>query len=78
VTFFALLEDCYPGRLAVKDRDKTPRITGVKDCALILCGPAPASACCWLLFSALLLRARPRTSIAGIDRLLSEIRESIV
>jgi hypothetical protein len=29
VTFFALLEDCYPGRLAVKDRDKTPRITGV-------------------------------------------------
>jgi hypothetical protein len=30
VTFFALLEDFYPGRLAVKDRDKTPRITGVK------------------------------------------------
>jgi hypothetical protein len=29
VTFFALLEDLYPGRLAVKDRDKTPRITGV-------------------------------------------------
>jgi hypothetical protein len=29
VTFFALLEDFYPGRLAVKDRDKTPRITGV-------------------------------------------------
>jgi hypothetical protein len=23
VTFFALLEDFYPGRLAVKDRDKT-------------------------------------------------------
>jgi hypothetical protein len=29
VTFFALLEDFYPGRLAVKDRDKTHRITGV-------------------------------------------------
>jgi hypothetical protein len=29
VTFFALLEDLYPGRLAVKDRDKTHRITGV-------------------------------------------------
>jgi hypothetical protein len=29
VTFFALLEDFYPGRLAMKDRDKTPRITGV-------------------------------------------------
>jgi hypothetical protein len=29
VTFFALLEDFYPGRLAVKDWDKTPRITGV-------------------------------------------------
>jgi hypothetical protein len=29
VTFFASLEDFYPGRLAVKDRDKTPRITGV-------------------------------------------------
>jgi hypothetical protein len=28
VTFFALLEDYYPGRLAVKDRDKTHRITG--------------------------------------------------
>jgi hypothetical protein len=23
VTFFTLLEDFYPGRLAVKDRDKT-------------------------------------------------------
>jgi hypothetical protein len=23
VTFFALLEDFYPGRLTVKDRDKT-------------------------------------------------------
>jgi hypothetical protein len=23
VTFFVLLEDFYPGRLAVKDRDKT-------------------------------------------------------
>jgi hypothetical protein len=29
VTFFALLEDFYPGRLTVKDRDKTHRITGV-------------------------------------------------
>jgi hypothetical protein len=29
VTFFALLEDYYPGRLAVKDQDKTNRITGV-------------------------------------------------
>jgi hypothetical protein len=29
VTFITLLEDLYPGRLAVKDRDKTPRITGV-------------------------------------------------
>jgi hypothetical protein len=29
VTFITLLEDFYPGRLAVKDRDKTPRITGV-------------------------------------------------
>jgi hypothetical protein len=29
VTFFTLLEDFYPGRLAVKDRDKTHRITGV-------------------------------------------------
>jgi hypothetical protein len=29
VTFFALLEDFYPGRLAVKDWDKTQRITGV-------------------------------------------------
>jgi hypothetical protein len=29
VTFFALLEDLYLGRLAVKDRDKTPRITSV-------------------------------------------------
>jgi hypothetical protein len=29
VTFFALLKDFYPGRLAVKDRDKTLRITGV-------------------------------------------------
>jgi hypothetical protein len=29
VTFFALLEDLYPGRLAVKDRDKTHRIAGV-------------------------------------------------
>jgi hypothetical protein len=29
VTFFALLEDFYPGRLAVKDRDKTHRITSV-------------------------------------------------
>jgi hypothetical protein len=38
VTFFTLLEDFYPGRLAVKDRDKTPRITGVK---LIRLGPAP-------------------------------------
>jgi hypothetical protein len=29
VTFFALLEDLYLGRLAVKDQDKTHRITGV-------------------------------------------------
>jgi hypothetical protein len=29
VMFFALLEDFYPGRLAVKDWDKTHRITGV-------------------------------------------------
>jgi hypothetical protein len=29
VTFFALLEDFYLDRLAVKDQDKTPRITGV-------------------------------------------------
>jgi hypothetical protein len=29
VTLFALLEDFYPGRLAVKDWDKTHRITGV-------------------------------------------------
>jgi hypothetical protein len=29
VMFFALLEDFYLGRLAVKDRDKTQRITGV-------------------------------------------------
>jgi hypothetical protein len=29
VMFFALLEDFYPGRLAVKDQDKTHRITGV-------------------------------------------------
>jgi hypothetical protein len=29
VTFFALLGDFYPGRLAVKDRDKTHRIIGV-------------------------------------------------
>jgi hypothetical protein len=29
VTFFMLLEDFYPGRLAVKDREKTHRITGV-------------------------------------------------
>jgi hypothetical protein len=29
VTFIALLEDFYPGRLAVKDWDKTPGITGV-------------------------------------------------
>jgi hypothetical protein len=29
VTFFALLEDFYSDRLAVKDRDKTHRITGV-------------------------------------------------
>jgi hypothetical protein len=29
VAFIALLEDYYPGRLAVKDRDKTHRITGV-------------------------------------------------
>jgi hypothetical protein len=29
VTLFALLEDFYSGRLAVKDQDKTPRITGV-------------------------------------------------
>jgi hypothetical protein len=29
VTFFAFLEDFYPGRLAVKDRDKTLRITSV-------------------------------------------------
>jgi hypothetical protein len=29
VTFFALLEDFYPSRLAVKDWDKTHRIIGV-------------------------------------------------
>jgi hypothetical protein len=29
VTFFTLLEDFYLDRLAVKDRDKTYRITGV-------------------------------------------------
>jgi hypothetical protein len=29
VTFFALLEDFYSGLLAMKDRDKTHRITGV-------------------------------------------------
>jgi hypothetical protein len=29
VTFLTLLEDFYPGRLAVKDWDKTHRITGV-------------------------------------------------
>jgi hypothetical protein len=29
VTFFALLEDFYLGRLAVKDRDKTHRIIGL-------------------------------------------------
>jgi hypothetical protein len=29
VTFFVLLEDFHLGRLAVKDRDKTLRITGV-------------------------------------------------
>jgi hypothetical protein len=29
VTFFTLLEDFNLGKLAVKDRDKTPRITGV-------------------------------------------------
>jgi hypothetical protein len=28
VTFFVLLEDFYPGRLAMKDRDKTHRIAG--------------------------------------------------
>jgi hypothetical protein len=29
VTFFALLEVLYLSRLAVKDQDKSPRITGV-------------------------------------------------
>jgi hypothetical protein len=29
VTFFALLEDFYSGRLTVKDQDKTLRIAGV-------------------------------------------------
>jgi hypothetical protein len=29
MTFCALLEDFYPDRFAVKDRDKTPRITSV-------------------------------------------------
>jgi hypothetical protein len=29
VMFFTLLEDFYPGRLAVKDRDQALRITGV-------------------------------------------------
>jgi hypothetical protein len=29
VMFFALLEDLYPDRLAVKDRDKTYRIIGL-------------------------------------------------
>jgi hypothetical protein len=29
MTFFALLEYFYPDRLAVKDWDKTPRITGI-------------------------------------------------
>jgi hypothetical protein len=29
VTFFVLLEDFYPGRLTMNDRDKTPRIIGV-------------------------------------------------
>jgi hypothetical protein len=29
VMFFMLLEDFYPGRLAMKDRDKTHRITGL-------------------------------------------------
>jgi hypothetical protein len=29
VMFFTLLEDFYPGRLAVKDQDKTPRIIGL-------------------------------------------------
>jgi hypothetical protein len=29
VMFFVLLEDLYPGRLAVKDWDKTPRIVGL-------------------------------------------------
>jgi hypothetical protein len=29
VMFFTLLEDFYPGRLTVKDRDKTHRITSL-------------------------------------------------
>jgi hypothetical protein len=29
VTFFTLLEDFYPGILAMKDQDKTHRITGM-------------------------------------------------
>jgi hypothetical protein len=49
VTFFALLEDLYPGRLAMKDRDKTHRIIGL---ILIMwyqiTGLITASFCCWL------------------------------
>jgi hypothetical protein len=43
VTFFTLLEDFYPDRLAVKDRDKTTRITGVILIKTLTQSPPPRS-----------------------------------
>jgi hypothetical protein len=36
VTFFAILEDFYPDRLVVKDRDKIPRIMWYQITGLIM------------------------------------------
>jgi hypothetical protein len=43
VMFFALLEDFYLDRLAVKDRDKTHRITGVILIIVEEASPSPYS-----------------------------------
>jgi hypothetical protein len=57
VTFFPLFEDFYPGRLAVKYQDKTPRITGV---ILIIVGDVDEVECnVWPLEVCGLLLGRP-------------------
>jgi hypothetical protein len=66
VTFFALLEDFYLDILAVKDRDKTHRITGV---ILIITSLLHSHLQLLLMILLLLIKISPMTRL-GLDQLL--------